>query len=124
ALAGAPGLPETWGEESFQLTGAAFLQVNRRAAALLEGHVVETAGELAGLRVADAYCGIGLHARRLARAGARVTGIELDADAVRIAQAGAPPAATFLAGRVEALLGGVLPADLLILNPPRAGLEP
>ncbi len=121
-LAGAPGLPETWGDEALELSGAAFLQVNRSAAALLEQHVLGAAGEVAGLRIVDAYCGIGLHARRLARAGADVLGIELDADAVRIASADAPPGARFAAGAVEALLPDALPADLVILNPPRAGI--
>ena len=42
-VAGAPGLPETWGEEQFEVGGAAFLQVNREAARLLEEHVIATA---------------------------------------------------------------------------------
>ncbi|HUE97167.1 MAG TPA: TRAM domain-containing protein, partial [Longimicrobiaceae bacterium] len=39
-IAGAPGLPETWGDDAFDLAGAAFLQINRGAAALLEQHVL------------------------------------------------------------------------------------
>jgi 23S rRNA (uracil1939-C5)-methyltransferase len=122
-LAGAPGLPETWGEETFTLGGTAFLQVNRGTAALLEDHVFERAVPVAGQHVVDAYCGLGIHARRLARAGAAVTGIELDAGAVAAA-ARASPGGRFVAARVEDALGDVLPADLLILNPPRAGVAP
>jgi 23S rRNA (uracil1939-C5)-methyltransferase len=121
-VAGSPGLPETWGDETVELSGAAFLQVNRGAAALLEGHVAAAAGEVAGLRVVDAYCGVGLHARRLARAGARVVGIELDPEAVAEARRAAPEGATFQEGPVEALLPAHLPADLVVLNPPRAGV--
>jgi 23S rRNA (uracil1939-C5)-methyltransferase len=121
-LAGAPGLPETWGDETVELSGAAFLQVNRGAAALLEAHVMEVAGDVAGRTVVDAYCGIGLHARRLAARGARVTGIELDAAAVAEARRRAPEGAVFLEGAVEALIADHLPADLVILNPPRAGI--
>lgn len=120
-IAGAPGLPESWGDETVELSGAAFLQVNRGAARLLEEHVIRAAGEVAGARVVDAYCGVGFHARRLARAGARVVGIELDADAVAAARAAAPDGALFEEGSVEALLPDALPADLVILNPPRAG---
>ncbi|HEX2091436.1 MAG TPA: methyltransferase domain-containing protein, partial [Longimicrobiaceae bacterium] len=120
--AGAPGLPETWGDETVELSGAAFLQVNRGAAALLEEHVMERIGDPAGLRVVDAYCGVGLHARRLARRGAAVVGIELDAEAVAEARRGAPEGARFEEGPVEALLPAHLPADLVILNPPRAGV--
>lgn len=122
-LAGAGHLDETWGEESLRLGAATFLQVNRSAAALLERHVLELAGDVQGRTVIDAYCGVGVHARRLARLGARVTGIELDAEAVRTAEEAGPPGARFIAGRVEEELPGVLPADLVILNPPRTGLD-
>ena len=123
-VAGAPGLPETWGDETLELSGTAFLQVNRGAAALLEAHVMERAGDVAGLRVVDTYCGVGLHARRFARAGATVVGIELDPQAVEEATRAAPPGATFVEGPVEALLPAHLPADLVVLNPPRAGVAP
>jgi 23S rRNA (uracil1939-C5)-methyltransferase len=122
-LAGREHLAESWQEEELALSGAVFLQVNRGAAALLEDHVLALCGDVSGRHVVDAYCGVGLHARRLARHGARVTGIELDEHAVREARR-AVPKATFIADHVEAVLPGVLPADLLIVNPPRAGLAP
>jgi 23S rRNA (uracil1939-C5)-methyltransferase len=123
-VAGAPGLPEQWGEDTVEVSGAAFLQVNRAAAELLEAHVLTVVGEAAGLEVVDAYCGVGLHARRLARRGARVVGVELDPDAVAAARRAAPEGARFEQGAVEQLLGDELPADLVILNPPRAGVAP
>ena len=122
-VAGAPGLPETWGDDTVELSGAAFLQVNRGAAALLEAHVMEVMGDVDGKTVVDAYCGIGLHARRLARRGARVTGIELDPAAVAEARRAAPEGAVFVEGPVETLLPDHLPADLVVLNPPRAGVD-
>jgi len=122
-IAGAPGLPETWGDETVELSGAAFLQVNRGAAALLEAHVAELAGEVSGLRVVDAYCGVGFHARRFARAGAEVVGIELDPQAVDEAVRAAPEGARFVQGPVEELIRAELPADLVVLNPPRAGVH-
>jgi 23S rRNA (uracil1939-C5)-methyltransferase len=122
-IAGAPGLPETWGDETVELSGTAFLQVNRGAAALLEAHVAALAGEVAGLRIVDAYCGVGFHARRFARAGATVVGIELDPQAVEEASRAAPEGARFVEGPVEALIRAELPADLVVLNPPRAGVD-
>jgi 23S rRNA (uracil1939-C5)-methyltransferase len=121
-LAGTAGLVESWHGESVSLGGSVFLQVNRAAAALLEEYVMELAGDVHDRTVVDAYCGVGLHARRLDRAGARVTGIELDAHAVQEAQS-ALPGADFIAGRVEDALPAQLPADLVILNPPRAGID-
>ena len=84
---------------------------------------MELAGDVAGLRVVDAYCGVGFHARRFARAGARVVGIELDAQAVDEAARAAPEGAEFREGPVEELIRAELPADLVILNPPRAGVH-
>jgi 23S rRNA (uracil1939-C5)-methyltransferase len=120
-LAGEAELSESWEEEELALSGAVFLQVNRGLAARLEEHVVALAGDVAGRRVVDAYCGIGLHARRLARLGADVVGIELDEQAVNEARR-AVPEAVFFGGRVEDEIPRALPADLLIVNPPRAGL--
>lgn len=123
-LAGEEALRETWKDEELTLSGAAFLQVNRGAAALLEEHVLAIAGDVAGRRIVDAYCGVGLHARRLARQGATVVGIEVDERAVEEARQGAPEGAEFVVGRVEEALPAALPADLVIVNPPRAGLDP
>jgi len=123
-LGGAVAVVESWQGEEVALSGAAFLQVNRGAAALLEAHVLERLGDVAGVRVVDAYCGIGLNARRLARRGARVVGIELDPLAVAAARESAPPGAEIVQGAVEDRLPDLLPADVVIVNPPRGGLHP
>src|SRR5690606_9050469 len=102
-LAGAPFLEERWGEETVPLSAAAFLQVNRGAARLLEDHLLAVVGDVSGLQVVDAYCGVGLHARRLARQGARVTGLEIDPDAVAAARAAGVEGAVFQEGPVEVL---------------------
>ena len=121
-LAGEEDLAETWQDEELTLGGAVFLQVNRGAAALLDRYVMELAGDVSGRVVVDAYCGVGMHARRLARQGARVRGIELDPHAVSEARR-AVPGGVFAAARVEDALAGMLPADLVVLNPPRAGID-
>ncbi len=120
-LAGDSVFDESWSDEDVALSGAVFLQINRAVAELLEEHVLQRAQASGAQTMIDAYCGVGLHARRLARLGYRVTGIELDAAALAEATRAAPTA-RFIAGRVEDVLGTLLPADLVILNPPRAGL--
>lgn len=122
-LAGRPSIQESWQDEDLEVSGAVFLQVNREAASLLEDYVMELAGDVNGKTVVDAYCGVGLHARRLARVGASVTGIELDPLAIEEARAANVPNTEFVYGRTEDELPKHLPADLVIINPPRAGIE-
>ncbi len=121
-LAGDPSFRDRWGDEDLELSGDVFTQVNRGAAEHLEAYVLERALSYGATTVVDAYCGVGLHARRLAREGLSVTGIEAHPDAVEEARRAAPEA-RFLEGRVEALLPDALPADLVVLNPPRAGVD-
>lgn len=122
AIAGSGLLEEDWDGDTVMLGGATFLQVNRHAARALERHVLALAGEVSGRTVVDAYCGTGLHARRLARRGARVIGIERDHEALTDARRHAA-GSEFRQGAVERLLPSVLPADLVILNPPRSGVD-
>lgn len=121
-VAGSAALTESWHDIPLELSGGVFLQVNRQAARLLESYVLERIGEPEGKRMVDAYCGVGLYARRLAGQGARVVGVEIDPAAVAEARRNAPEGVTFLEGRVDRLLAQLLPADLVILNPPRTGL--
>lgn len=122
-LAGAAEVEEAWGGEDVRLGGTLFLQVNRATAALLEAHVLACVAPSAGMRVLDAYCGIGLHARRCARAGADVVGIELDEHAVIEARRGLGAGVPVVQARVEDEIGKHLPADVVIANPPRSGLD-
>jgi len=122
-LAGEEVVREQRNGEPIDLSGGTFLQVNRGAAALMEDYIAELAGDVASQRVIDAYCGVGIHARRLAARGAWVTGIEIDARAVAEARRACGSGAQFVEGRVEDEIGKVLPADLVIVNPARAGLD-
>ena len=122
-LAGESDVIERWGDLDLELSGALFLQVNRAAARLLEAHVLERAIAAAPQRVIDAYCGIGVYARELSERGDDVVGIELDPHAIAVARQVAPRA-RFHQDRVEEALGRALPADLVIVNPPRGGLDP
>jgi 23S rRNA (uracil1939-C5)-methyltransferase len=103
--------------------GASFVQVNPHVAALLADAVVERARAHAPETVVDAYSGAGEVAVRLARAGARVTAIELDAEAAAVSGSLLPEGSRSVAGAVEDALPHALPASVVIVNPPRGGLD-
>ncbi len=133
-----PGLVDVWHEPSgaaqaLRVAGpqgpsdddgvrpGAFTQVNPVVAPHLRDHVLEQIPEEGD--VLDAYCGVGVYGRALAEDGRAVTGIEVDPAACATARRGAPDGFQLREGRVEDLLEDVLPADTVIVNPPRTGLD-
>lgn len=100
----------------------AFSQVNAAMGEALYERLLSSLPAPKGLRVIDAYCGTALIGRHLARAGATVVGIELDPATVAIALEEAPSGLEVRQGLVEELLDAALPADVVVLNPPRGGL--
>lgn len=122
-LAGRRTLSDRWFGEGLEIESSAFLQVNRVGAAAVHEAVMKEIGPPVGLGVVDAYAGVAAHGRRLAREGARVVAIELDRAAVRVAERDAPEGLSVECGRVEELLPGHLPADRVIVNPPRVGVD-
>ena len=102
---------------------ASFTQVNAAGAEQLHAYVIGVARAHAPSAVIDAYAGAGATAIALAGAGMRVTAIELDAAAARWVAAHLPPGSRAVVGRVEDVIGDALPADVVILNPPRAGVD-
>ena len=102
---------------------ASFAQVNAEMAALLREYVVTRVMEYEPAAVVDAYAGVGHTAIEIAKRGVRVTAIELDRDASRWSAEKLPTPSRAIAARVEDALPGVLPADVIILNPPRAGVD-
>jgi len=108
-----------------QEAGASFAQVNPAVAALLRDHVATLVEECAPDAVVDAYAGSGALSARLLREGRRVTAIELDSDASAVAGAAlrADPLSRVLNGRVEHMLPHALPAQVVVLNPPRGGVD-
>ncbi len=118
------GAPRALHRRGLAALGMSFAQVNTALAGALENDVIERARRYAPARVVDAYAGRGHVAIALAQT-ARVTAIESDARAVawcreRLAEAGGSRA---IAGRVEDVIADALPADVVVLNPPRAGVH-
>ena len=103
--------------------GASFAQVNASLASTLHAYVVERAWSYAPTTVIDAYSGRGATALALAERGVRVTAIESDRAAAEWVAGKLPPRSRSMARRVEDALPYALPADVMILNPPRIGVD-
>ncbi len=102
---------------------ASFAQVNAEVAAELAAYVVTRIQSYTPKSVVDAYAGAGHTATALASGGVQVTAIELDAEASAWSAAQLAPPSRAVHGRVEDVLPELLPADVVVLNPPRAGVD-
>jgi len=102
---------------------ASFAQVNPEVGAMLAAFVEARAMAYAPRRVVDAYAGAGDVAAALSARGCRVTAIELDREATAFSATRLAAGSTAVAARVEDALADALPADVVILNPPRAGVD-
>ncbi len=124
-------LPERLGELDLRISSEAFFQTNTEMAELLYGVVGEYAGLQGWERVYDLYCGIGTIALTLAPRAGEVWGIELVeqavADAIASARRNDVTNAHFFAGEVRLALPELLARagrpDVLVVDPPRAGLS-
>ena len=103
--------------------GASFAQVNARVAASMHDYVLARVLSHEPESVIDGYSGAGELALALALSGARVSAIELDSDASSHAALRLPAGSTSISAKVEEVLGSLLPADVVVLNPPRTGVD-
>lgn len=110
-------------EDEDNVPGSSFEQINAHVAAELKRHVIERVMLHAPRTLVDAYSGAGDLAVALARAGTRVTAIELDSAAAARCGDLLPADSRSIAGRVEDALSSALPADVVVLNPPRRGVD-
>ena len=102
---------------------ASFAQVNAPVAEMLRSDVVERASRYAPRTLVDAYAGDGDTAAALAGRGVIVVAIELDPDAASACAKRLPSGSRCINARVEDALPDALPADVVILNPPRSGID-
>jgi 23S rRNA (uracil1939-C5)-methyltransferase len=104
-----------------------FLQVNRAQAQAMYTRVAELAGDMRGKRAVDLFAGLGGFGLHLARAGAEVTAVEIDRDAVaqlrRAAERAGLPLTTIAADASADLATQLGTPDLVVVNPPRKGLS-
>jgi 23S rRNA (uracil1939-C5)-methyltransferase len=124
-------LPERLGELELRISPEAFFQTNTEMAEVLYGIAAEYAALEGWERVYDLYCGIGTIALALAPRAGEVWGIELVeqavADAIAAAQRNEIRNAHFFAGDARLALPELLARagrpDVLVVDPPRAGLS-
>jgi 23S rRNA (uracil1939-C5)-methyltransferase len=116
----------------YLVSPTAFFQTNVGAAAAIVDLVLEEVG--AAKSVLDLYCGTGLFSLQLAKAGARVLGIEENRLAISDAEANVrlnripDGQVRFIAGRVEDSIrlkaDTTTVWDAVVLDPPRQGCPP
>ena len=102
---------------------ASFSQVNPDVAAAMATAVRELVLAHKPTHVLDAYSGSGDLSVALQEHGIRATSVELDEDATAYAATRLHRPSRAVAARVEDVLAGLLPADVIVLNPPRAGVD-
>lgn len=100
-----------------------FAQVNAQMAERLRDDVVRRVLAHAPRTALDGYSGAGDTAVALAARGVAVTAVELDEEATAFAASRLAPPSRALAARLEDVIARVLPAEVVVLNPPRAGVE-
>ncbi|HEV8363577.1 MAG TPA: hypothetical protein VGQ52_08650 [Gemmatimonadaceae bacterium] len=100
-----------------------FTQVNPGVAEQLHAAVATRVLAHSPRTAVDAYSGVGDVAVVLARAGVTVTAIEVDRDAAQFAASRLTLPSRSIAARVEEALQRALPADVVVMNPPRAGID-
>jgi 23S rRNA (uracil1939-C5)-methyltransferase len=129
-LAGDARYREKLGEQLFAISGPSFFQVNSEQAVRLIDVVRQALALQPGERLLDAYCGVGTFGLSLAAQAGEVVGIESEAWAVADALTSAEESpwaerVTLYEGDVVEVLQEVpLHYDALVVDPPRAGLEP
>jgi 23S rRNA (uracil1939-C5)-methyltransferase len=116
---------------TIRFSAAAFVQCHPEQSVNVYREVVRLTENCQVKIVLDLYCGIGVTALLLAQQGCRVTAVEGNPEAVRLAnenaQANQIDGVQFLKADVGRVLEGLLTQlspDLVILNPPRTGLDP
>ncbi len=122
------------GSLSFKISPASFFQPNTLQAEKLYDTALQLLAPLAPNRIFDLYCGTGTLGMAASRSAKEVIGIELSPEAVLDAEENARQNGltncTFLQGDVGKVLTRLLsdpsftPPDAVIVDPPRAGLDP
>ncbi|HTE47848.1 MAG TPA: TRAM domain-containing protein [Gemmatimonadaceae bacterium] len=102
---------------------ASFEQINSGVGRALHSYVLDRVGGHRPAFLIDAYAGSGATAIPIAKDGVRVLAIESDRDAVEQCAKLLPAGSRAVAARVEDVIAESLPADVVLINPPRTGVH-
>ena len=116
---------------AFRVAADSFIQVSWGQLDTLYGCVIAALGDIRGLRVVDAYAGIGVLSAVLAEQAGEVVCIENNRSAARMGQLNArinevSDRVRYVVSSVETALPGLAaaaPVDRPTLDPPRAGCD-
>lgn len=131
-LAGRDAITDTLCGLRFTVSPASFFQVNPLQTDRLYGTAIEFAAPRPDDLVCDVYCGVGTISLAMSRSCRQVIGIEIVPQAIDNARANAAANgitnADFRCGAAEELLPALvaegLRPDVLVVDPPRKGLDP
>lgn len=120
-----------WRGRAFRVAADSFIQVSWGQLDTLYGCVIAALGDLRGLRVVDAYAGIGVLSAVLAEQAGEVVCVENNRSAARMGQLNArinevSDRVRYVVSAVETALPHLAVAeavDRLVLDPPRAGCD-
>ncbi len=118
---------EKEGDFFYRRSIGSFFQANRFLRWSMAQRVLHYGEPGSGCEILDCYCGIGFLSLPLSRYGKRIIGMELGRGMVEYARSNARENrcenAKFIAGDVRDLNLGRFSPDLIVLDPPRAGLS-
>ncbi|MBK8469427.1 MAG: 23S rRNA (uracil(747)-C(5))-methyltransferase RlmC [Actinomycetales bacterium] len=132
-LSGRASLPMPVNDLVLRLHPRSFFQTNTAIAAALYRQARTWIDETAPASVTDLYCGVGGFALHAAAPGRAVLGVEVSPEAVDSARTTAADQAQtradlgpvdFVSGDATAYALGHPAAELIVVNPPRRGLDP
>ncbi len=126
-LYGKDSIEDRIGSLTYRISSRSFYQVNPVQTAVLYQTALEYAGLTGTETVWDLYCGTGTISLFLAQKAGRVYGVEVIPEAVENARQNAAinqiDNCEFIAGKAEELAPELPPADVIVVDPPRKGLD-
>ncbi len=133
-LFGNPWIEEIVNDIRYRIHPNSFFQTNSQMAGTLQdivGEFVGAGSPRPSEQILDLYCGLGFFSLYLAKhdVAQQIHGVEIDAEAIELAKHnaqtnGVAETCTFTAAKAEDMSWKDIPAETIILDPPRAGLHP